>query len=232
MKMEKIGKLPLFILTATSCIAFESNAAIVINEFDYDQPGTDNAEFIELFNNAAASSLDNFSIQLINGRNSTTYRTIDLTGFNINANDYFVVCGDSTLVGNCDYSFTSTNGWLQNGAPDGIALFDDAVQIDSVSYEGLLSTFTEGDPLTVKDSNANIMSLSRILDGVDTENNLLDFQGSCLTPGASNSAGVSQFSNTGNCVSAVSAVPVPAAVWLFGSGLIGLAGFARKTTKV
>ena len=26
----------------------------------------------------------------------------------------------------------------------------------------------------------------------------------------------------------VSAVPVPAAVWLFGSGLIGLAGFARR----
>ena len=50
--MEKIRKLPLFILTATNCIAFESYAAIVINEFDYDQPGTDNAEFIELFNNA------------------------------------------------------------------------------------------------------------------------------------------------------------------------------------
>jgi hypothetical protein len=26
----------------------------------------------------------------------------------------------------------------------------------------------------------------------------------------------------------VSAVPVPAAVWLFGSGLIGLVGFARR----
>lgn len=29
-------------------------------------------------------------------------------------------------------------------------------------------------------------------------------------------------------VSTVSAVPVPAAVWLFGSGLVGLAGFARR----
>jgi len=227
-----MGKLPLYFLTATSCIAIESNAAIVINEFDYDQPGSDNAEFIELFNNGTASSLDNFSIQLINGRNSTTYRTIDLTGFNINANDYFVVCGDSTFVGNCDYSFTSTNGWLQNGAPDGIALFDDTVQIDSVSYEGLLSTFSEGDPLTVKDNNADIMSISRALDGVDTDDNFLDFQGSCLTPGASNSAGISQFSNTGSCIPTVSAVPVPAAMWLFGSGLIGLTGFARKTTRV
>ena len=31
-----------------------------------------------------------------------------------------------------------------------------------------------------------------------------------------------------DAVSAVSAVPVPAAVWLFGSGLIGMAGFARR----
>jgi hypothetical protein len=230
--MENIRKLPLYILTATSCIAFESNAAIVINEFDYDQPGTDNAEFIELFNNGESRSLENFSIQLINGRNSTTYRTIDLTGYNINAKDYFVVCGDSTLVANCDYSFTTTSGWFQNGAPDGIALFNDVEKIDSVSYEGLLSTFSEGDLLTVKDNNSDIMSISRALDGVDTDNNFLDFQGSCLTPGASNSAGISQFSNTGNCTASVSTVPVPAAAWLFGSGLIGIAGFARRTGKV
>jgi len=30
----------------------------------------------------------------------------------------------------------------------------------------------------------------------------------------------------------VSAVPVPAAVWLFGSGLIGLAGFTRRRSKI
>jgi hypothetical protein len=230
--MKKTGKLPLCILTVSSCIAFESNAAIVINEFDYDQPGVDNAEFIELFNNGTTSSLDDFSIQLINGRNSTTYRTIDLTGFNINANDYFVVCGDSTLVANCDYSFTTTSGWFQNGAPDAIALFDDTVKIDSVAYEGLFSTYNEGDPLTVSDSNLNIMSIARIIDGIDTDNNLLDFQGSCLTPGASNVSGIGQFSSAGNCVSAVSAVPVPAAMWLFSSGLLGLVGYARKTNKV
>jgi len=33
---------------------------------------------------------------------------------------------------------------------------------------------------------------------------------------------------TQNVATTVSAVPVPAAVWLFGSGLIGLAGFARR----
>jgi len=29
----------------------------------------------------------------------------------------------------------------------------------------------------------------------------------------------------------VSAVPVPAAIWLFGTGLIGLAGIARRKTQ-
>jgi len=33
-------------------------------------------------------------------------------------------------------------------------------------------------------------------------------------------------------VASVSAVPVPAAVWLFGSGLIGLAGVAKRRAKV
>jgi len=41
------------------------------------------------------------------------------------------------------------------------------------------------------------------------------------------------FSGTGGLgkLGAVSAVPVPAAVWLFGSGLLGLAGIARRTPR-
>ena len=35
----------------------------------------------------------------------------------------------------------------------------------------------------------------------------------------------------GNATITVSAVPVPAAVWLFGSGLIGLVGIARRKTQ-
>jgi len=60
-------------------------------------------------------------------------------------------------------------------------------------------------------------------DGVDSNNNLLDFELGCITPGSSNVAG------SGNCsVTTVSAVPVPAAVWLFGSGMLGLMGLARR----
>ena len=217
-----IAKLGLLALTAGFAIG--AKAAVVINEIDYDQPGTDSAEFIELFNSGTSTvSLDSFTVALINGTDSSSYRSIDLSGFNINASGFFVVCGDASLVANCNYSFTTTSGWFQNGAPDVIALYSNNNLVDSFSYEGILLPFTEGDASSISDSNTDITSISRIIDGVDSNNNALDFQLGCITPGSSNIAG------SGDCSSqSVSAVPVPAAAWLFGSGLIGIAGLARR----
>jgi len=212
-------------LALTSTAAFPCLASVVINEIDYDQPGTDTAEFIELFNSGtSAVSLSNYSVELINGTNSTSYRTIDLSGFSIDANSYFVMCGDASLVANCNYSFTSINSWFQNGAPDAVALYENANLLDSLSYEGLLPGFTEGDVLTASDSSTETMSISRLPNGFDSNNNNTDFQLGCITPGSSNISG------SGDCsVSSVSAVPLPAAAWLFGSGILGLVGFARRT---
>lgn len=205
-------------------MAFNSHAAVIINEIDYDQPGADTAEFIELYNTGAAPvSLNNYSIDLINQDPSSIYRSIDLSGFNITASGYFVICGGAGQVANCDYSFTATNGWFQNGTKDAIALYENITLLDSLSYEGLVTPFTEGDALIAKDNNTDIVSLARIANGIDSNNNNLDFQLSCITPGSSNIAGM------GDCsVSSISAVPLPAAAWLFGSGIIGLVGFARR----
>jgi len=207
-----------------SSIAFNSHAAIIINEIDYDQPGTDTAEFIELFNSGGSSiSLDNYSIDLINQNSSSVYRSIDLSGFSIAASGYFVICGGTGTVSNCDYSFTARNSWFQNGTKDAIALYENTTLLDSLSYEGPVAPFTEGDALIAKDNNSGILSLARISSGIDTDNNNLDFQLGCITPGSANIAG------TGNCsVAQINAVPLPAAAWLFGSGMIGLIGFARR----
>ena len=222
--MKKTGLIKPVLSAITTCIAINSHAAIMINEVDYDQPGTDTAEFIELFNSGtSATSLDNYSIDLINGSTSSSYRSIDLTGYSVDANSYFVVCGGSGLVANCNYSFTTTNGWLQNGAPDAVALYESSNLLDSLSYEGELIPFTEGNVLTISDSNSEILSIARIADGFDSNFNASDFQAGCITPGTANIAG------SGDCsVSSVSTVPVPAAVWLFGSGIIGLVGLARR----
>ena len=209
-----------------------AHASLVINEIDYDQPGSDEAEFIELYNTGPdALPLDGFRIDLINGNNSTSYRSIDLSGFSINASSFFVVCSDNGLVANCDYSFTSATSWFQNGDPDAVALYQGDIIHDRVSYEGSVSLFTEGTGLDIADSNSIIMSLARILDGLDSDNTIVHFQQSCITPGMPNIAG------QGDCSSqvdgpAVSPVPLPAAAWLLASGLIGLGFTARRPGKI
>jgi predicted extracellular nuclease len=222
--MKKPGIKKWVILAFTGSMSAATHAAIVINEIDYDQAGIDTAEFIELFNSAGSViSLDNYSIDLINGNDSSHYRSINLSGYNINASSYFVVCGDTNQVANCDYSFISTNSWFQNGAADAVALYQNSSLIDSLSYEGTLAPFTEADALTLSDNSTGILSIGRKFDGIDTDNNAVDFELDCITPGTANIAG------SGDCsVSGISAIPLPAAGWLFASGFIGLAGFARR----
>ena len=52
---------------------------LMINEIDYDQPDTDAAEFIELYNGSPDTvSLDGKAIVLINGANGTEYARFNL----------------------------------------------------------------------------------------------------------------------------------------------------------
>ncbi len=225
------NKITITAFLALSPLLFSAgiNAAIVINEVDYDQPGKDSAEFIELFNNGnRTTSLDGYKLDLINGSNSSIYRTIDLSGFNMNAGGYFVICSDTTQVANCNFDFTNKTGWIQNGAPDALALYDNQQHVvDSLSYEGDLLPFTEEASVIVKDSNSIITDLSRLPNGADSNINSVNFDLGCITPGTANIAG------TGNCSAArVSAVPVPAAIWLLGSGLAGFIGIGYKKRKV
>jgi len=201
-----------------------TQAAVVINEIDYDQPGADTAEFIELYNNSSSNiALDSYSINLINGNDGSVYHSIDLTGFSMAGNSYFVVCDSASQVANCNDAFTSSSGWFQNGAPDAIALLDNGNIVDSLSYEGDVASASEGSATTLVDSGTVTTSLSRFPNGVDTNDNLTDFQLGCITPGTANITG------SGDCsVVAVSTVPVPAAGWLFASGLFGMIGFSRK----
>ncbi|MFN2197636.1 MAG: lamin tail domain-containing protein, partial [Anaerolineales bacterium] len=96
---------------------------LVINEIDYDQPGTDYAEFVEIRNNGASTAdLTGVSLVLVNGNGTSVYNTIDLSGYTLDAGDYFVVCGDATMVSNCDLDVSPDSNLIQNGAPDAVAL--------------------------------------------------------------------------------------------------------------
>jgi predicted extracellular nuclease len=132
------------LLTSLGCVSASSSfAAITINELDADQSGTDSAEFIELYDGGLGeSSLAGYSLVFYNGSNDKSYRTVDLNNFTSNAEGYFVICGDDSLVDHCDLDLSTNTNLIQNGA-DAVAL-----------YQADASAFPNGTQVT----NANLVS--------------------------------------------------------------------------
>ena len=169
---------------------------VVINEIDYDQPGTDAAEFIEIRNNDIVShNLSSFSLQTINGTGggATVATTITLSAVTLMPGDYYVVCANATNTANCDQDVTPDTNLIQNGDvagtdPDAVALRFGAILIDTVSYEGNTGApYTEGSGVGLNDNGANANEgISRCPDGVDTNQNNVDLSLHTNTPGAVN----------------------------------------------
>jgi len=165
-------------------------AQLVINEIDYDQPGGDMAEFVEIKNvGPNGEGLAGITLELINGTGggATVYDSIDLPNVLLPAGEYLVVCGDSTLVSNCDLDVTPDNNLIQNGAPDAVALVQAGVIVDTVSYEGdTAAPYTEGSGVGLNDDASDSVGIARCPDGTDTNVNNLDFITAGITPGEPN----------------------------------------------
>jgi predicted extracellular nuclease len=176
--------------------SFDTNpviaAELVINEIDYDQAGTDRAEFVEILNKSATPvDLAGHSLVFINGRPNpdVPYKTIDLPSFVLPAGGYYVVCGDAANVYNCDLDVSPDSNLIQNGAPDGVALYAGTTLLDTVSYEGNLDApYTETSGSGLEDSfSALFLGISRTPDGADSNVNNVDFSQRCISPGFANS---------------------------------------------
>ncbi len=205
------------------CTFSTANATILINEIDYDQASTDTAEFIELFNSGLEDiSLDSYHLDLINGKLAgvPTYRSFDLTGYTLASGDYLVICGDASMVMNCNFDTGKSSNMIQNGLSDGIALYSGSALIDAITYEGEIEGLTEGLMGALADNPSNTMSIGRLLGSQDTNNNATDFERGCITPGTVNIAG------SGNC--STTTVPLPPIIWLFASGLIVMIISSKK----
>jgi uncharacterized protein len=110
-----------------------------INEFHYDNSGTDTGEFVEIRVNANAD-VTGLQVLLINGNGGASYNSVDASSLTM------------TTDGTYDYYVWDlpSNG-MQNGAPDGIALVKDSEVLEFLSYEGEITTEIEGTEVTSTD---------------------------------------------------------------------------------
>jgi hypothetical protein len=186
--------------------ACEPLPSLVINEVDYDQPGTDAAEFVEIMNNGAVPvDLTGMKLVLVNGSTDLPYNTIILNSVVLAAGDHYVI-GSASVTSVDQVAFT-TNG-IQNGNPDGVQLLNAGdLVIDQMSYGGAMPT-TEGTSATTEVNVAGT-SLSRVPDGVDTNDNSVDFLRACITPGAANTQSDSDNDGTYDCFDLCPGGPEP-----------------------
>jgi predicted extracellular nuclease len=162
---------------------------LVINEIDYDQPGSDTAEFVEIKNTGVGTaSLDGVVLELVNGNGGAVYRTIVLPAVALAGGDFFVVCANAAITPNCDLDVSPDTNLVQNGAPDAARLMFDGAVLDAVSYEGEVPGAVEGSG-AVADlgvSGEDNKGIARFPDGADADDNSLDFAFVCITPGNAN----------------------------------------------
>ena len=101
--------------------AFSFSQSIVINEIDPNTPGSDTAEFIELYSSSPNVSLDGYVLVLFNGGDDASYAAYDLDGYNTDSNGYFII-GDSGVTGISITLSNTPDSFIQNGA-DAVALY-------------------------------------------------------------------------------------------------------------
>jgi len=188
---------------ASATINVISGGGLVINEVDYDQPGTDSLEFVEIYNPGSASvNLTDISLVRINGDNNAEYGRIPLSPVSSLGFGEYLVIGSSALLSTVPPStktitFALASNNLQNGAPDGLAIIDEASSalIDALSYEGEITAadiaglgptnLVEGVATTASDTGDG--SLIRSPNGIDTDNAASDWVFDPIsTPGAEN----------------------------------------------
>ncbi|MCV6630492.1 MAG: endonuclease, partial [Flavobacteriaceae bacterium] len=174
---------------------------LVINEIDPNTPGTDVAEFVELYDGGAGnSSLDGFVLVFYNGSDDKSYAAYDLDGQTTNADGYFVI--GNTGVNGATMNFAS-NG-LQNGT-DAVALFqgdasdfpnDTALTTDNLVDAVVYGYSNDAALMVLLNAGQNRLedvaneSLQRIPNGQGGTRNTAPFQLLTPTPGAANQAAV------------------------------------------
>ncbi|MFO0671669.1 MAG: lamin tail domain-containing protein [Polyangiaceae bacterium] len=183
------------------------STTLVINEIDYDQPGTDGPEFVEILNKSGVDTVDLTNLQIVffnggtAGAASNEYLRIDLGPGSLAPGQYLLVNAASVADAGAA-ALTRDLGVgksIQNGPRDSIIIADKNTNavIDAVTYQALVGNnapptnatynLVEGNMTTAFDSNTVAGSLVRDPNGSDTNDNSVDFKfTTTITPGAEN----------------------------------------------
>lgn len=184
----------LSLLALVASISTPLSAQLVINEIDYDNVGTDTAEFVEIKNiDVVLVNLADYTLELVNGNlgGAAVYATYSLApAVQLAPGGYLVLCANPTLTPHCDLDVSPDTNLIQNGAPDAVALRHLGTLIDTVSYDGDTGApYTEGSGSgLIDDGQVDFAGISRFPDGADTNQNNVDLSPRCITPGQANTA--------------------------------------------
>lgn len=179
---------------------------VFINEIHYDNDGADLSEFIEIAG-PAGTDLSGWTLVLYNGSNGTPYRTESISG---------EIDHETNGFGALAFAIAG----LQNGGPDGVALIDETGgPRELLSYEGSFiatsgpaSTLASVD-IGVQESGTESPGFSLQTVGSGREGENFSWSGPRISSLGS--------LNFGQQV-APPPVPIPGALWLLGSGVLGL----------
>ena len=202
-------------MAADAAFSFTTGAApmpvatnVIINEVDSDTPGTDIAEFVELYDGGVGNThLDGLVVVFYNGGNDQSYAAFDLDGYSTNANGYFTL-GNPGVLG-VDLTFDpGASGLLQNGAdavalyaantsdfPNGTAVTTANLQ-DALAYAtddpddaGLLTLLNASQPQVNENGGGSgtTQSMQRCINGTGGARNSSTYSQGTPTPDAANS---------------------------------------------
>jgi hypothetical protein len=162
---------------------------LVLSELDYQQPGLDRGDFVELYNHGSAPvACAGLALWLIAGGTATptVYLPQELSCGSVPAGGFHLVaaadlhdavpCASKQLLG---------TDQIQNGPGDAVALVDtrsgEPVTLDSMAYDGAVAGWGEGTPAPA-DPGRGDESLQRTPAGRDTGDNGADFTVRTPTP--------------------------------------------------
>ena len=198
--------MPFYLFTVLFLLAASQPALsqVLVNEVDADQAGTDDAEFVELYDGGVGSTdLSGLVLVFFNGSGDASYAAFDLDGQSTGAGGFFVLCGDANKVTNCGLDVSPNTNLLQNGA-DAVALYTgDATDfpngtavtttnlLDALVYDttdaadgGLLVLLNEGQPQVneAAGGSSETQSNERFPDGSGGARNTSTFKQEIPTP--------------------------------------------------